>query len=104
MTQNGQQGKVGPNTVTELANERRLSERFLREELGVKDIPGGGIAIPYWDFDGSGLFTRERGVPGRPRFDQPAGVALKPYGCWRIDQARKAGVLNLVEGESDCWA
>ena len=28
---------------------------------------------------------------------------IVPYGLERLDEARKAGYLVLVEGESDCW-
>ena len=91
--------------VEGLASLKKLPVSFLRG-LGVHDIPGGGVSIPYRDLDGSDLFVRERGTPacnGKP-FDQAAGVKLQPGGLDRLDSARRAGWLILVEGESDCWA
>src|SRR5262249_5418046 len=34
----------------------------------------------------------------------PKGQPLAPYGLWKLDEARKAAFLLVVEGESDCWA
>jgi hypothetical protein len=93
-----------PLSVAALAAAKRLDPDWLRGELGVEDLPGGGVAIPYYDETGAELFSRERGRPGGPRFRQPAGVPLRPYGLWRLDGARREGRVFLAEGESDAWA
>jgi hypothetical protein len=92
-----------PLSVARLATDKRLPEAFLRQ-LGIADVNGGGISIPYRDMEGNELLVRRRGVPGRPRFEQPRGVKLAPYGRWRLRDAAEEGYLILVEGESDCWA
>jgi hypothetical protein len=69
----------------------------------VKDLPGRGIAISYYDLDGMELFVRKRDVPRGPRFKQPAGVQLRPCGLNRLDVARLRGHLYLTEGESGAW-
>jgi hypothetical protein len=91
-------------TVASLAKAKRLDPALL-SDLDVADLPGGGISIPYFDSDGTELFCRERDVPGGPRFRQPAGVKLRPYGLWQLgDAARRAGHVYLAEGESDAWS
>ncbi len=91
-----------PSTVAQLAAAKHLPEAFLREQ-GVEDIDGGGISVPYFDEAGEPLFTRSRGVPGGPRFKQPAGVRLVPYGLWRLGDRGQSVELALSEGESDAW-
>jgi putative DNA primase/helicase len=92
-----------PITLADLARAKRLPVPFL-EQLGVRDLPGGGVGIPYYGPAGEDLFVRQRDAPGRSkRFHQPAGVPLVPYGQHRLAEAHKVGFLNLVEGESDCW-
>jgi hypothetical protein len=98
--------KTPPNgkhvTVAGLAQERRLPANFLAD-LGLADLPGGGVSVPYYAEDGAELFTRERDRPGGPRFRQPSGVGLQPYGLWRLDEPRRAGHVYITEGESDAW-
>jgi hypothetical protein len=90
-------------TVAALAAARRLPEAFLRS-LGLDDN-GAGVVIPYHDDAGNPLFDRLRtALAAKDGTRQPAGVSLCPYGLWRLDTARRAGHLYLVEGESDCWA
>jgi hypothetical protein len=87
-----------------LATAKRLPSQFLRD-LGVMDLPTGGVGIPYYGVTGEEVFVRERGSPrcGNRRFHQPIGVPLAPYGQWCLDQAANASFLIFVEGESDCW-
>ncbi len=92
-----------PLTLAALAEAKRLPIAFLRS-VGVEDIPGGGVAVPYYDTGGTEVYRRERDRPGGPRFRQPAGVQLRPYGLWRLDAARRVGHAYLTEGESDTWA
>ncbi len=111
---NGKSGGTGHNgrrslTVADLAADKGLSEEFLRD-LGVvpvMDMSGRDVVrITYRLLDGSmaprqrirkalqakkgSLWTKGRG-------------ALSPYGLWRLPEARQAGYLILVEGESDYW-
>lgn len=90
-------------TVAALAYHKRLPVDFLGG-LGLSDLPDGGVAMPYFDESGQQLFVRERESPRQARFWQPKGVPLRAYGEWKLHEAQKAGVLALVEGESDCWA
>ncbi len=100
----GNAGSNGrPQNVESLAAAKRLPLTLLLD-VGVKDLPGGGIAIPYHGLDGYEMVVRRRDVPGRPRFQQPAGVPLCPYGLSRLDLARRRGHVYLTEGESDAWA
>ncbi|OAI39423.1 hypothetical protein AYO40_05790 [Planctomycetaceae bacterium SCGC AG-212-D15] len=98
-------GKAARLCVADVAEAKRLPADFLAS-LGVHDLPGGGVGIPYYDPAGTELFTRERESrrAGAKRFYQPTRVALQPYGMNRLDRAHKAGVLIVPEGESDCWA
>lgn len=90
-------------TVATLAAQRRLDEDWLRD-LGVTDLPAGGVAVAYLDADGGPLFERHRDVPGGPRFRQPRGVPPVPYGLWRLADLDGSTTLYLTEGESDAWA
>src|SRR5262249_49264767 len=91
-------------SVAALAEAKRLPAEFLRA-LGLSDATfGGGVVIPYHDRAGNCVFERTRlTLAGRNETRQPKGVALAAYGAERIDRAEKAGVLFVVEGESDCW-
>src|SRR5262245_45360031 len=95
-------GQVDPSSVAEMARMKGLPEPWLQSH-GLKDLPGGGIAISYLDAGGKELFTRKRGVPGSPkRFDHPPGVNLQPYGLHQLADLDSTGVLHVTEGESDC--
>jgi replicative DNA helicase len=106
MTTSGTPHKPGNNgtslTVDALARAKALPADWLRD-LGLADLPDGGVAIPYHGPDGATLFVRQREVPGGPRFRQPGGTPLQPYGLDRLAAARKHGHVYYVEGESDCW-
>jgi hypothetical protein len=102
-SRNGTAAKSLPVTLATLADGKRLPLDFLRQ-FGLQDVRRGGISIPYCDVTGEALFVRKRDVPGLPRFWQPAGVRLQPYGQWRLHEAQQARLVVLVEGESDSWA
>jgi hypothetical protein len=94
-----------PRTIASLADAKRLDAAWLASEFDLTNLPGGGVVIPYYDHEGTELYRRERDNPNRAgRFYQPAGVKLRPYGLWRIDEARRVAQLYLAEGESDAWA
>ncbi|MGH7172490.1 MAG: hypothetical protein ACRELG_19600, partial [Gemmataceae bacterium] len=95
--------KANYRTVAAIAAAKKIDPASLAE-LGIADLPGGGIEIPFFGEDGEELFRRQRGRPGGPRFKQPAGVPLRLYGLWRLDRCRRAGHAWLCEGESDTWS
>ena len=68
--------------------------------------PSGGLQIPYHLPDGT-LASRYRirtalVAKEGSHWSQGEGTIV-PYGLERLEEARKAGYLVLVEGESDCW-
>jgi len=91
-------------TVAELAVAKGFSIEVL-QGYGVKQV-GAGVAIPYRLADGSPA-PRTRLRFG-PDYDKPWAWSsgkgdVVPYGLWRLAEAREAGHVVLVEGESDCW-
>jgi hypothetical protein len=105
MPETGERGNGRSLTLEALATAKRLPMDFLRG-LGLRDLPQGGVVIPYFDRTGEQLFIRERESPrcGKNWFSQPAGIPLAAYGQWKLHEGEKAGIIILVEGESDCWA
>jgi hypothetical protein len=94
-----------PLTLLDLALEKQLPWKFLFS-LGVMEHPSGGLCIPYYLADGtpaprSRIRTALIARNGS-RWSKGKGQ-LVPYGLERLSEARKAGYLVLVEGESDCW-
>lgn len=94
-----------PLITVDLAWDKRLPWQFLFQ-LGVMDHPGGGVQIPYHLPDGT-LAPRHRirtALVAREgsRWSKGEGNIV-PYGLERLEEARKAGYLVIVEGESDCW-
>jgi len=92
-------------TLLDLALEKQLPWQFLFH-LGVMEHPSGGLNIPYYLPDGTpaprsrirtALIARQGS-----RWNKREGKIV-PYGLERLGDARKAGELVLVEGESDCW-
>jgi AAA domain len=93
-----------PITLAQLAAHKRLSLDFLKH-LGLYDLPGGGVGIPYCDETGVQLAVKRRpALAAKDGSFWPKGKPLATYGDWRLDRARAEGLLILVEGESDCWA
>ena len=92
-------------TLLDLSLEKQLPWKFLFH-LGVMDHASGGVQIFYHLADGqeapryrirTALVAKEGS-----RWNSGEGNIL-PYGLERLEDARKAGYLVLVEGESDCW-
>jgi putative DNA primase/helicase len=91
-------------TLDALAQAKRLPADFLRG-LGLADLPGGGVRIPYLDPAGNAIAVKRRtALKARDGSYWPKGKPLAAYGQWRLDVAAKAGFLIVVEGESDSWA
>ena len=97
-------------SLSALAEAKGLPGEFLRS-LGVADgYVGSGarrsacVVIPYMDAAGEIVAIRKRlTLSGPTRFLWRRGDHPRPYGLWRLEEARTAGWLMLVEGESDCW-
>ncbi len=96
-------------TLVEYALLKRLSVDALRS-YGLSDMAYMGataIRIPYTDEQGTVIATRFRtaltkGEGADNRFRWKGGDKPCLYGLWRLDAAREAGYVVLVEGESDC--
>jgi hypothetical protein len=102
MQRDGKNGK--PITLLSLAAHKHLPVEFM-QDLGLHDLPGGGVGIPYFDITGNEIAIKRRTqLRARDGSYWPKGKPLASYGDWRLDRARKEGRLFLVEGESDCWA
>jgi hypothetical protein len=100
---------VKPCTLEAYAARIELPAGFLRK-LGLSDvhymkIPA--VRIPYLEEDGSEVAVRfrialEKSPEGDNRFRWRKGSKPCLYGLWRLEQAREASYVVLVEGESDC--
>ncbi|HZL06412.1 MAG TPA: hypothetical protein VFE45_13520, partial [Coriobacteriia bacterium] len=100
-------------TLETLAELKHLPESELRE-CGLSPRKYNGkpaVAIPYHDASGGTLAVRFRtalhknpdGADNRFRW-RSGDKAVHLYGLNRLDVARAAGWVLVVEGESDCWA
>ncbi len=95
----------GTITLADLAAAKGLSVQYLAGEIGLHDLPGGGVGIPYHDEDGLKIAVKRRlALKAKDGSRWPANQALAAYGDWRLHEAHRQGRLVLVEGESDCWA
>jgi hypothetical protein len=90
-------------TLAALAEAKRLLPEFLRQ-LGLDDLPNGGVGITYYDPTGEMIVVKRRtAVKAKDGSFWPKGQPLTAYGQWRLSDAEKVGFLTVVEGESDCW-
>lgn len=91
-------------TLADLAHDKKLPEAFLHE-LGVVE-DGRALRITYRLIDGA-MAPRQRIraalIAKEGSYWTKGEGNLVPYGLWRLEDARRAGYLVLVEGESDCW-
>ena len=92
--------------MAQLAEAKKLPIEFLRA-LGLRDEQrksGRVVVIPYFDERGTEVARRYRlSLDGKNRFLWERGARVGLYGLNRLDDARRAGEVLLVEGESDCW-
>ena len=91
-------------TFEDLAFDKGFSVEFL-ESLGVEE-QDNAIRISYYLEDGS-LASRQRkrwalSAKEGSCWEKGQGKPV-PYGLWKLKEAKKDGVLFLVEGESDSW-
>ncbi|MGO9180777.1 MAG: hypothetical protein ACLQBX_10950 [Candidatus Limnocylindrales bacterium] len=89
-------------TLATLAAAKKIPLEFLTL-LGCSDAPGPSVRIPYHDVDGNVVAVRYRLALAGARFRWRKGDHVLPYGLERLGDARAAGWVLLVEGESDCW-
>ncbi len=96
----------GKLTVKQLAKHKGLPPTFLND-LGV-DQQNGRVLIPYRFPDGSPaprhrLRSALRAKDGSRWSGSETDGRIVPYGLDRLADARTAGYVVVVEGESDCW-
>jgi hypothetical protein len=92
-------------TLARYAEAKGLPVEFLRD-CGLSQITIGGapaVKIAYYDTAGEELAVRFRFAleTGKGRFRWKTGSKTTLYGLERLDVARAAGELPVVEGESD---
>ncbi len=91
--------------LVDFAQEKQLPWKYLFH-LGVTEQRPGCLQIPYHLQDGT-LAPRHRlrtALVAKEGSHWSKGKGeIVPYGLDRLEEARKAGYLVLVEGESDCW-
>jgi hypothetical protein len=99
-------------TLESLADLKRLPQSELAEHGCAQRMRNGRpvVSIPYHGVDGGILAVRFRNALSKnpdgadDRFRWRSGdKAVHLYGLTRLDVARAAGWVLVVEGESDCW-
>jgi putative DNA primase/helicase len=109
---NGQNGRAKADarsehccTLGDYSEEKRLPQDFLRG-LGLRDVTyldKPAVRIPYPDEGGQEVAVRFRvSIDGPERFRWRSGNKPILYGLRLLAEAREAGFVVLVEGESDC--
>src|SRR5260370_4743975 len=92
-------------TLVDLAVDKLLPWQYLLH-LGVTEKRAGCLQIPYHLPDGTSA-PRHRvrtGLVAKEGSHWSKGSGeIVPYGLERLEEARKAGYLVIVEGETDCW-
>jgi len=97
-----------PLTLEEYARYKHLPVDFL-ESLGLETIYLRGkpaVKLAYHNEDGNEIAARFRlTLTGKKdRFRWRKGSKVHPYGLWKLSEAKEAGYIILVEGESDAQA
>ena len=92
-------------TRKEYSEEKQLPEEFLRK-LDLRDVTyfeKPAVRIPYPSEAGQEAAVRFRvSLHSTEKFRWRSGNQTLPYGLRLLDEARAAGFVVLVEGESDC--
>ena len=92
-------------TLVDLALDKLLPWKYLLH-LGVTEKRAGCLQIPYYLPDGTPAprhRLRTALVAKEGSHWSKGSGEIVPYGLERLEEARKAGYLVIVEGESDCW-
>ena len=97
---------VKPCTLEAYAEAKGLPIEFLKD-LGLRTInyiDRPALRMPYLNEQGSEeVCVRFRvALEAKPKVKTKKGDKHSLYGLWRLEQAREAGYVLLVEGESDC--
>ncbi len=94
-------------TLADYAEAKGLPPDFLTA-LGLSDMTyqkAPALRVPYMDRNGDTGAVRFRLRLARDGSGQgfawKSGTKVMPYGVWRLEEARRAGSLTIVEGESD---
>jgi DNA-binding transcriptional ArsR family regulator len=90
--------------IAELADAKRLdAEKLIAWH--VRELPDGGIEIPYLTREGEQHAVRYRlALEGDNRFRWRRGDTPILYGLWRLPEWDDADTIYLCEGESDTWS
>jgi hypothetical protein len=91
-------------TLAQYAAAKGISIDFLKA-CGVSEVTRDqkpALRIPYLGPDGQELAVRFRIAPDGDRFRWKSGTKPCLYGLHRLAEAKNAGQVVLVEGESDC--
>jgi hypothetical protein len=92
-------------TLVDLASDKLLHWKYLLR-LGITEQRAGCLQIPYHLPDGTPAprhRLRTALVAKEGSHWSKGSGEIVPYGLERLEEARKAGYLVIVEGESDCW-
>jgi DNA-binding transcriptional ArsR family regulator len=91
-------------TLAALADAKRLdAEKLIAWH--VRELPDGGIEIPYLTREGEQHAVRYRlALEGDARFRWRRGDTPILYGLWRLPEWDDADTIYLCEGESDTWS
>ena len=88
-------------TVKQYALAKKIPEDELRA-YGLSDSRGA-VIMPYLDESGQCFSTRKRhSMSGAVKFSWVKGSKVGLYGLFKLREAKEAGYIVLVEGESDC--
>ncbi len=91
-------------TLDTYASAKQLPASFL-QGLGLSDVSylsAPAVRIPYRDEQGQEVAVQFRlSMEGGDRFRWKTGSKPFPYGLWRLNDAKAAGSIVLVEGASD---
>ncbi|MGI0011817.1 MAG: toprim domain-containing protein [Nitrososphaera sp.] len=95
-------------TIAQLAEVKGLNIDSLKlhgwadcqYKFGNQSVPA--ISIPYWDEEWREAQQRYRvALKDSDKYRWKKGTQIRPYGVWRLGEARAKGFIIIVEGETD---
>lgn len=90
-------------SLADLVEAKRLPREFLLD-VGLHDLPQGGVGVYYRDAAGKVVATKSRtALRAGDGSYWPRGQKLMPYGLDRIPPEVEREALIIIEGESDAW-